>query len=183
MKPENSKERQIAFFKFLALFVVTIVAIIFAVYFDFKSVPKKSKQLSIKEKKLLNNEREFQYEFYGKMKAIDSVILKLDEPGSNPELLDEAIREYIADMRGMIPKDSSVISPKMYSKIRMTYFNYKNAKIEYKSMDDVTKENKELKATYKEKTELVSKLEEDLEQAKSKIRQLESDLYQARISN
>lgn len=183
MKPENIKQRRSAFFKFLALFLITVLTILAAAYFDFNAVPKKADKLALESKKIITSEKQFQTAFYSKMKAIDSVMAKIEEPGSKVERLDESIKVYLDEMRMLIPKDSSILSPDMFEKMRTTYMDFKSAKIDYKSMSEIAAKNKDLKSSDKEKDEKISSLEKDLDAAKSKIRQLESDLLQAKLAN
>jgi len=69
MKPKNSKDRRASFLKFLALFVITITAVLFAVYFNFK-VPNKENALLKDRVKSVENEMTFQDGFSKEMKSI-----------------------------------------------------------------------------------------------------------------
>lgn len=120
MKPKNSKERRSAFFKFLALFVITMLAILFAVYFNFK-VPNKENAILKADAKAIEKEMEFQNNFSEQMMAIKGMIDSLDIPGQNVSYQNSQISRKLVDLQEAIPTKDSTYRYDMYTNIVNTY--------------------------------------------------------------
>lgn len=109
MKPKNSKERRISFLKFLASFIVTVFAILAAVYFNFK-VPSDENALLRAEISLYEGEKEFQRSFFGEMKDLRGLIDSMDIEGQNISFQKSLINNKIVNLQKRIPpKDSTYL--------------------------------------------------------------------------
>ncbi|WP_209405176.1 type VI secretion system TssO [Pseudozobellia sp. WGM2] len=107
MKPNNSKERRLSFLKFFAMFIVTVSAILAAVYFNFK-VPMVENELLRKEISLFEGEKNFQRNFYGEMKDLKGLIDSMDIEGQNISFQNSLINDKIVNLQKRIPvKDST----------------------------------------------------------------------------
>ncbi|AEH02121.1 type VI secretion system transmembrane protein TssO [Lacinutrix sp. 5H-3-7-4] len=165
MKPKNSKERRSAFFKFLALFVITMLAILFAVYFNFK-VPNQENTLLKAQVKSVEKEMEFQNNFSKEMSEIKRMIDSLDVPGQNLPYQNSKISEKLVELQKTIPTKDSTFRYDMYSNIVATYVNLQQSEGELIDLNDA-------KSTIEE-------YQTALEKCRNELKQAERDLYIAR---
>lgn len=168
MKPKNSKERQSAFLKFLLLFLVTVLTIVFAIYFNYK-VPNKENDLLKTQIKSVEKEMEFQNNFSDEMTAIKSMIDSLDIPGQNISYHNLLIGTKIAELQKNIPSKDSTYRYDMYSNIVNLYVELQDIKGELRSLNDA-------KSTIEE-------YKEALDRCRADLKQTERDLFIARGSN
>lgn len=168
MKPKNSKERRASFFKFLALFAVTITAILFAVYFNFK-VPNKENTLLKDKIKAVDKEMIFQDNFSKEMKTILGMIDSLDIKGQNLSYQNSLISGRLVDLQKTIPTKDSTYRYDMYTNIVAVFAELQDSKAELSKLKDA-------KATIDEYKGALDRCKEDLKQC-------ERDLFIARGSN
>lgn len=144
MKPKNSKERQVAFFKFLAFFLATVLTVVIAVYFNYK-VPNEENDLlrgKIEEDKHI---KEFQNDFFKEMKIIKNKIDSLDIPGEDTKFDYELIASKLVKLQGKIEKKDTTFRYEMYTDIVSTFDELQKSK---EKLRDVNKEIK-VKEEYK----------------------------------
>ncbi len=165
MKPKNSKERQIAFLKFLLLFLVTVLTIVFAIYFNYK-VPNKENALLKDQVKSVEKEMEFQSNFSDEMTAIKSMIDSLDIPGQNISYQNSLIGGKLAELQKKIPSKDSTYRYDMYTNIVNLYVELHETKGELLSLNDA-------KSTIEE-------YKEALDRCRADLKQTERDLFIAR---
>lgn len=168
MKPKNSKERRASFFKFLALFIVTITAILFAVFFNYK-VPNKENSILKNQVKAIEKEMIFQDNFSNEMIAIRSMIDSLDAKGQNLSYQNSLISTKLVDLQKTIPTKDSTYKYDMYSNIVAVYADLQEAKDELSSLKDAKNTIEEYKLA--------------LDRCRVDLKQTERDLYIARGSN
>lgn len=168
MKPKNSKERRVSFFKFLALFAVTITAILFAVYFNFK-IPNKENAILKEQVKGVEKEMIFQDGFSKEMKSIRGMIDSLDIKGANLSYQNSLISARLVDLQKTIPTRDSTYRYDMYSNIISTYAELQDAKIDLNKLKDSKSTIEEYKIA--------------LDKSRDELKQCERDLYIARGSN
>lgn len=165
MKPKNSKERRTAFLKFLALFVVTMLTIVSAVYFNYK-IPNKENALLKNQVKLVEKEMEFQSKFNKEMTEIKSMLDSLDVPGQNISYQNSLISNRLVDLQKTIPTKDSTINYDMYSNIVKMYVELQDTKGELLSLDDAKNTIEEYKVA--------------LDRCQRDLKQTERDLFIAR---
>jgi len=165
MKPKNSKERRSAFLKFLALFVVTVLAILFAVYFNFK-VPNKENSLLKAEVKSVESEMEFQKNFSKEMESIKHMIDSLDVPGQNLPYENSLISTKLVDLQKTIPTKDSTFRYDMYNNIIATYVDLQKSEGELISLNDAKN--------------TIEKYKIELEKCRTELTQTKRDLFIAR---
>ena len=165
MKPKNSKERRSAFFKFLGLFLVTMLTLLVAVYFNFK-VPNKENALLKTQVKAVEKEMTFQNDFSAEMESIKSMIDSLDVPGQNVPYQNSKISEKLVSLQKTIPTKDSTFRYDMYSNIVAAYADLQQSEGELIDLKDA-------KNTIEDYKEALEKCRNDLKQA-------ERDLYIAR---
>ncbi len=168
MKPKNSKDRRASFLKFLALFVITITAILFAVYFNFK-VPNKENAILKDQVKSVEKEMIFQDGFSKEMKSIRGMIDSLEIKGANLSYQNSLISGKLVDLQKTIPTKDSTYRYDMYTGIISVYAELLDGKIQLSELKDS-------KAT-------IDEYKIALEKARSDFKQCERDLYIARGSN
>jgi len=168
MKPKNTKERRSAFLKYLALFVVTMLAILFAVYFNFK-VPSKENELLKNKVKAVEKEKVFQNKFSEKMTVIKNMLDSLDVPGQNVTYQNSLISDKLVDLQKFIPSKDSTYVYDMYSSIVDLYSELQAINGELRSLNSA-------KSTIEE-------YKDALDRCRSDLKQTERDLFIARGSN
>ncbi|WP_452219796.1 type VI secretion system transmembrane protein TssO [Lacinutrix salivirga] len=168
MKPKNSKERRASFFKFLALFIVTTTAILFAVFFNYK-VPNKENSILKEQVKAVEKELAFQDNFSNEMIAIRSMIDSLDVKGQNLSYQNSLISTKLVDLQKTIPSKDSTFKYDMYSNIVAVYADLQDAKGELSNLKDAKKTIDDYKLA--------------LDRYRVDLKQCERDLDIARRSN
>jgi hypothetical protein len=157
MKPQNTKERNTAFIKFILLFIVTTGLIVLAVFFGYRTPLKENVYLREKIKKMetqIGEERQFVF----RMNKIKGLIDSMDMPNVNADYLQQLIDSYLADIQNSVPQDDTTFRKKMYSNTIQSYLELKTAKHSLFKMKDV-------KMTMDECSQLLDKYKSDLEQS------------------
>ena len=156
-KPINTSERNSAFWKFFLFFVLTVVMVTTAVYFDFRLPHKENEILKGKAEsmRLQNMEQEkITNSFIEAKKLIDSI----EKEGVNVKYISDMVAQKLGDLNKLNIGDSS-IQGKMNRVVTTVFFDY-NA-LKGKTTNVVDAQN--------QVAELLSKnaaLTRDLEQAK-----------------
>lgn len=156
MKPQNTKERNIAFLKFILLFVATSGLIVMAVFFGTQLPVKENAYLRDKMRKLeaqVQTERQFAQ----KMEGIKSLLDSMDVPNVNADYMQQLISSELASVQSTIPSSDSSYRHSMYSNIMQTYLELKTAKHSLIRMQDV-------KLSMEEYSKLVEQYSEELKQ-------------------
>jgi hypothetical protein len=156
MKPQNAKERNIAFIKYILLFIVTAGLIVLAVFFGMRLPIKENAYL---REKIRTMEQQIGEErrFIGKIQNIKVVIDSMELPNVNADYLQQLVSSELADVQNMVPTNDTTFRKKMYSSIIQTYLELKNAKNSLIKMKDI-------KLTMDECSKLVDKYKSDVEQ-------------------
>jgi Type VI secretion system, TssO len=121
-KPINSSERSSAFWKFFVFFVMAVVMIIVAVYFNFRLPHKENEILKAKAEsmRLQNMEQEkITNSFLDTKKFIDSI----DKPGVNIKYISDMVAQKLGDLNKLQVSDSS-IQGKMNRVVTNVFFEY-----------------------------------------------------------
>lgn len=156
MKPKNSKERRISFFKFTALFVVTVSAILAAVYFNFK-VPAKENTLLRTQASIFESGMNFQSGFFNEMKSLKGLIDSMDIVGQNSAYQRNLIGEKIVKLEKTIPPKDSTYLYDMHMDVIELYSELQMAK-------DKLLELKDAESTIEEYKIALEECREDLKQ-------------------
>src|SRR5258708_12009399 len=103
----NSKERNEAFLKFLVFFVVTLILVILAIYFNFR--------LPVRENRMLQDEIETQRQqdmnqmkFVAKMQEAVVLLDSLGKGGPNADQINLQLNGKLAEMPGQQQKDNNL---------------------------------------------------------------------------
>lgn len=108
MKPKNEKEINNAFFQFLMLFLLTVVIVVIAVFFDYGfnwkdygRVREQFKEVS----SVLNNKNTL----ITKIDSINAGLARYDLPGSVPSIIESDIATALTDLKKTTSSDSASI--------------------------------------------------------------------------
>ncbi len=133
MKPKNEKEINNAFFQFLMLFLLTVVIVVIAVFFDYGfnwkdygRVREQFKEVS----GVLNNKNSL-------ISSIDSInggIAKYDAPGAVPALIESDISNKLTDLKQSAGTDS--VSKKFNNSLYRTFSMLLKSKIDYRKLSE-----------------------------------------------
>jgi hypothetical protein len=156
----NSKERNEAFLKFLVFFLVTLILVVLAIYFNFR--------LPIRENKMLQDEIEtqrqqdmLQSKFVAKMQEAVILLDSLGKGGPNADQVNLQLSGKLAELNGLQLKDNNL------------YGKMDKAIVEKFSDLQLWKKNL---LNLQEKADKISTLEADLNTTKSQLIQAQSDL-------
>lgn len=103
----NSNDRNQAFLKFLALFLVTVTVVVLAVYFDYRLPVRENKVLQ-EEVSLQRQQDADQQKFVAKMQEAQALLDSLDKPGVNAEQIGIQFSGKINDLSVLQSKDNTV---------------------------------------------------------------------------
>lgn len=157
MKPQNYKERNVAFLKFILLFAITCSIIVMAVFFGTRLPVEENAYLRDKMRNMqdmLHAERNFAV----KMEDVKSLLDSMDLPNVNPDFMQQLISAELADIQSDVPVNDSSYRKDMYSNILQTYLELKTAKHSLIKMQDV-------EMSMEEYSKLVDQYSEELKQA------------------
>ncbi|QWX84232.1 hypothetical protein H0I23_00855 [Cellulophaga sp. HaHaR_3_176] len=158
MKAKNIKERNKSFLKFLALFVVTILLIIGAVFLNYR-VPHKENTLLRERAKNIERETEFQRTFAMQLTETRGLLDSLDLKGQNISYLNDLISQKLVRIQSSLPAKDSTFRYKMYKDVLDVMVDYQKSK---KELDQLT----DAKTQIEEYQTEVDRLQEELDQAK-----------------
>src|SRR5882757_10755206 len=156
----NSKERNEAFLKFLLFFVVTLILVILAIYFNFR--------LPVRENKMLQDEIETQRQqdmnqtkFVAKMQEAVILLDSLGKGGPGTEQINLQLNGKLAELSGLQLKDNNI------------YGKMDKAIVE--KFSDLQSLKRRLQ-TLQEKEDQISRMEAELNNTKTQLIQAQSDL-------
>lgn len=168
MKPKNNKERQIAFIKFLAIFLVSNLTIVFAIYFNYK-IPNKENEVLKSQAELTRNQTNFQRYFFNEMVGIKSMLDSLNIPGQNVSYQNSLISARLVELKKKVPTKDSTYRYDMYTKIINLFVELQDIQREIRALDNA-------KVTIEE-------YKEALDRCSANLKQAERDLFIARGTN
>lgn len=156
MKPQNTKERNIAFLKFVLLFTLTCAVVVLAVFFGTR-LPVKENEYLRDRLRSMEQQLEAERQFAGKMEGVKYLLDSMDMPNVNPDYMQQLISSELATVQSAIPMSDSTYRQKMYSNVLQTYLELKTAKHSLIKMKDVEK-------SISEYSKLVDQYSEELKQ-------------------
>jgi len=146
MKPKNTKERRNSFLKFSLLFLVTVITIMVAVFFNFK-VPTKENEILKEQSKSIKKEMQFQNSFSDEMVNVKSLLDSLDTPGTNTTYINSLISKKLVDLQDLIPTKDSTYKYNMYTRIVSLHVEIQEAKSRLRGLKDTESTIQEYKET------------------------------------
>lgn len=161
MEPLNKKERNTAFWKFLAFFLVTVILVITAVFINFQ-VPLKENRLLRAEYEKLNQEMEFQSRFANEIHEVEGILDSINREGQNVMYLEQLASTKLAAMKESIPANDSLRQREMYDYVIQALLSLQDNKRNLRSSN--------------ESRTLVNEYRENLERYKDALEQARRDL-------
>jgi Type VI secretion system, TssO len=141
----NSQERRQAFFKFLLFFVITLVLVIWAVFFNFSRLPLKESDVYRQELQGYRAEEANQTTFVDKMKEAVLLLDSLDKPGVNANIISYAFDSKLSEVTKYQSTGNSLFT-QMDKEIIFRLQQAKEQKIKIKKMEASTAGSSELQA-------------------------------------
>lgn len=154
MQSINKSERRNAFWKFLMLFLVSIILITTTIFFSI-NVPFKQNDQLRREMSVVEKEQLFSEKFTNEMLEITAMLDSINTKAGNPELLESVITEKINKLNIMVEIDS-IRSKKLYRNIVLTLSDLKVAKNQLRQNTGSVQSNSDLQ---NQKDDLERKLE------------------------
>jgi hypothetical protein len=102
----NSKDRNEAFLKFLLLFVITVVLVVVAVYFDYR-LPVSENKVLLDEVNVQRQQDVDQAKFAAKMAEVMVLLDSMDKPGANPAQLEQQLGGMLSDLNVLQLKENT----------------------------------------------------------------------------
>lgn len=157
MKPQNHKERNIAFLKFILLFTITCSLIVMAVFFGTR-LPTEENAYLREKMQILERNAHAERQFARRMEDVKNLLDSMDLPNVNVDFMQHIISTELADIQSGVPASDSSYRKDMYSNILQTYLELKTAKQSLIKMKDV-------EMSIDEYSKLVDQYNEELKQA------------------
>lgn len=145
MKAKNRKARRSSFLKFFLLFIVTVLIIVVALFFDFKTLPFKENEVLRTRAVQIEKENQFQEGFSEDLKGLRGMIDSLDIPGQNRAFLNSMLSAQIVKLQEKIPVKDSTYRYDMYNNIIWSFAEIQKLKEQVSSYSDVEKRISEYK--------------------------------------
>lgn len=156
MKPQNYKERNVAFLKFMLLFFITSSLIIMAVFFGTRLPIEENAYLREKMRTIESNVQ-VEKHFAQEMENVKSLLDSMGLPNVNADYMQQLISSELASLQSDVTTNDSTYRKEMYSNILQTYLELKTAKHSIIKMQDV-------EMTIEEYSKLVDQYNEELKQ-------------------
>ncbi|WP_339887643.1 type VI secretion system TssO [uncultured Flavobacterium sp.] len=157
----NKKERFNAFMLFLLMFLITMIVLITAIFFNYK-LPIKENEVLKHENDKMNMQFSFNKEFSNKIEEINKLVDSLDAAPDSFQYIEQSINFELVQLKEIIPNDS-IVDPKLYQNVILTYKTYVNTKKKLLQINDSKKEidkmDKELKELADENKDLSRQLQ------------------------
>jgi Type VI secretion system, TssO len=160
LKALNAKERNKAFLKFLLFFLVTLILVVSAIYFDFKLPLKENNYLQKEidqQRQIEHNQENFVNTMNDAVKLLDS----LDRPGTDLTQIHAQLEQKLLELDGLRQKDYSAYG-KMDKAIVDKFWDLNRAKPLLKKLD--------------EDENTLIKLKADLNDANTKLEEAQTSL-------
>ncbi|AWK05195.1 hypothetical protein HYN56_13520 [Flavobacterium crocinum] len=158
MEVLNKKERQKAFYAFLAAFFITFFIMFLAVSFNLY-LPTAENKLLKAENEMMKREYDYQTNFSIKIDSVRMTIDSINSPKVDNDFQQRLANVMVANIYQKIPKDSTE-NKKLYNNIILAYKNIIDYKKQIRSLTHnahlIDSLNQSAK-TYKEELEKVSR--------------------------
>ncbi|MFP2997345.1 type VI secretion system TssO [Spongiivirga sp. MCCC 1A20706] len=136
MKPQNAKERRSSIWKFILLFVVTVLLIVTAIFFDFNQIPLHENKVWRERSEKIEKDIAFQEQFFKGMKDIKAHVDSLDVKGQNLQHINVMLSRKLVDLQNSIPKEDQTFRYDMYKQIISSYVEIQALKGELKKLEN-----------------------------------------------
>jgi len=145
MEPLNSQERLSAFAKFLVAFLITVIIIVMAVFFDYRVPVAQNKQL-IEQNAALQQSSKLAQDALYKMDSLNNYFAKFSPDSLNFLLISNSIVQQITALQQMSKQDTVSPVGKMLGRAATAYNDHYNTKQVLKTFGDDKKQIDQLKS-------------------------------------
>ena len=122
----NANDRNKTFFQFLVLFLVTVMLVVGAVYFNYQ-MPGRINSMLQNEISMQQSEAQYQRKFVSRMQEARTYLDSMSKSGANANLLDMQLTERMTELLNLQQKDSSLYG-QMNEAIIETFLELQQAK-------------------------------------------------------
>lgn len=144
----NARERNQAFWKFIAFFLLAVLMVVGAVYFDTR-IPHKDNEMLREEVGRYRTQAQAQEKFVKNMDDAKIMIDSLKKPGTNLVYLNQQIAAKIRELSDLQYKDSSMYA-RLNKDVIDVFLRYQEAVNHVVAMGNVPQELNEYKTKYAE---------------------------------
>ncbi len=138
-----------------------MIVLITAIFFNYK-LPIKENEVLKHENDKMNMQFSFNKEFSNKIEEINKLVDSLDAAPDSFQYIEQSINFELVQLKEIIPNDS-IVDPKLYQNVILTYKTYVNTKKKLLQINDSKKEidkmDKELKELADENKDLSRQLQ------------------------
>lgn len=145
MKPLNEQERRIALLKFIGIFLFTIFLVVFAIYFDYSSVPAKELQYYKSRCGTLQDSIASDIALYNRLTELNTNLAKYQAAPTDP-LAQTAVSSNIVALTDLAKKDSLNFSGKIAAQAAAGYTIAVSSIVKVKESGDAAGDNTKLNA-------------------------------------
>lgn len=160
-KPLNTPERNSAFWKFFFFFVLSVLMITTAVYFNFRIPFKENKILKAKTEKL-HLQTMAQEKFTTSMLQAKALIDSMGKPGINVKYIGDQVSDRLKDLTNMHIADST-LQGSMNKVIIDVFLDYNKLKADMTNLSDAQFQIAELSSKYDQVMRERDQLRRDLD--------------------
>ncbi len=138
-----------------------MIVLISAIFFNYK-LPIKENEVLKNENDKMNMQYSFNKEFSNTIEDINKLVDSLDAAPESFQFIEQSINYELVQLKEKIPNDS-IVDPKLYQNVILTYKTYVNTKKKLLQINDSKKEidkmDKELKELADENKDLARQLQ------------------------
>lgn len=144
----NARERNTAFWKFLAFFMLSTLLVVSAVYFDTR-IPAKDNAIMKEQIGAYKTQALAQERFVRNMDEAKALIDSLTRPGSNSVYLNQQIAAKIRELAQLQYKDSSMYS-RLNKNVLDVFLRYQEATNKAASVGDLPRQLDDYRGKYEQ---------------------------------
>lgn len=142
----NSKERNVAFRKFLGFFLLAVLMVVGAVYFNTR-IPAKDNAMMREQLSSFRTQAMAQEKFVKSMDEAKVLIDSLNRPGANTIYLNQLIAARIRELAQLQYKDSSMFS-RLNKNVLDVFLRYQESANKVVNMGDLPRQLEDYKTRY-----------------------------------
>lgn len=144
----NDRERNLAFRKFLGFFLLSVLMVVGAVYFNTR-IPAKDNEIMREQLGSFRTQSMAQEKFVKNMDEAKILIDSLNRPGANTIYLNQLIAARIRELAQLQYKDSSMFS-RLNKNVLDVFLRYQESANKVVSMGDLPRQLEDYKTRYEQ---------------------------------
>lgn len=151
----NTQERNRAFLKFLAFFLVTVALVVAAVFFPFKVVPSEQNKKLLLESKRQDKSNDDEDKFVARMSTVNLLFDSLKKPGIDYNLVDRSLVDELNELLKLQSNDNPLydkLNKELVEKFAALKTERKNNVENQIEIQKLTKQTNDLQRYYDNET-------------------------------